>query len=403
MIFIIEKASKLSTIEKWEELKKIKDKEFEEIVKDFQAEVPKPFTLGSDKKSLNQKKEKLHEFTPEIMQNDEDIQDSPRMAINNLLEQQNTDNKVGTPLKDESSKGHHEIVSMLSNPNMLFNDASSIKYSIDNQNISNFSIPSITAEVVKAKFDTLDGMWYDLISAFVGDKYPTFIFVNKQVCSTFLDFQLEINDEVLNALAERVNQSQAYSLSSLSQVDPGKTKDAMKKLKAKKTIFSLSDTWHEKFCEAIQLDIVKLMEILSNYSLKQKDIVILKLYFSFMGRKYSGKHDNLFMRQTHRFLYENRHDIEDALDPILHFKFTNEVIVQVKTLLVSFLNQSFVDSEISDLSLFDAFTAIIIEALQYWDLIPAPEENAEVKEVKQQIDLIQKMKNHLSKIKAIIQ
>lgn len=185
------------------------------------------------------------------------------------------------------------------------------------------------------------------------------------MCSTFLDFQLEINDEVLNALAERVNQSQAYSLSSLSQVDPGKTKDAMKKLKAKKTIFSLSDTCHEKFCEAIQLDIVKLMEILSNYSLKQKDIVILKLYFSFMGRKYSSKHDNLFMRQTHRFLYDNRHDIEDALDPILHFKFTNEVIGQVKTLLVSFLNQSFVDSEISDLSLFDAFTAIIIEALQY--------------------------------------
>jgi len=109
------------------------------------------------------------------------------------------------------------------------------------------------------------------------------------------------------------------------------------------------------------------------------------------------------MRQTHRFLYDNRDDIEDALDPILHFKFTNDVIAQVKSLLGEFLNQSFVDAEISDLALFDAFTAIIIEALQYCDLIPVPEENEEVREVKQQIELIQRMKEHLSKLKSIVQ
>lgn len=144
------------------------------------------------------------------------------------------------------------------------------------------------------------------------------------------------------------------------------------------------------------------MEILSNYSLKQKDIVILKLYFSFMGRKYSGRHDNLFMRQTHRFLYENKNDIEDALDPILHFKFTNEVISQVKSLLNLFLNQSFIESEMTNLSIFDAFTAIIIEALQYCDLIPKYEDSSEVKEVKQQIELIQKMKLHHSRLKKIV-
>jgi len=85
-----------------------------------------------------------------------------------------------SPLKDESSKGHHEMVSLLSNPNMLFNDASSIKCSVDNQNMSNFSIPSITGEPFKATFDCLDGMCYDLISAFVGDKFPSFIFVNRK-------------------------------------------------------------------------------------------------------------------------------------------------------------------------------------------------------------------------------
>lgn len=86
-----------------------------------------------------------------------------------------------SPIQEDSSKEHHEIVSLISNPNMLFNDASSIKYSADNQNMSNFSIPSLAGEGSKARFDSLDGMCYDLISAFVGDKLPSFIFVNKKV------------------------------------------------------------------------------------------------------------------------------------------------------------------------------------------------------------------------------
>lgn len=95
--------------------------------------------------------------------------------------------------------------------------------------------------------------------------------------------------------------------------------------------------------------------------------------------------------------------IEDALDPTIHFKFSAEVISQVKTLLVSFLNQSFMDSEISNISLFDSLTAIIIEALQYWDLIPAPEETDELREIKQQVELIQNMKSQLLRIKEIIE
>lgn len=199
----------------------------------------------------------------------------------------------------------------------------------------------------------------------MGDKYPNFIFVNKRICNTFLNFQLEINDEVLGVLNDRVNHSTTYSIQSLSQAENMDPTETMKKLKKKKAIFSLTYNCHDKFLEAIQKDVPKLMEILSNYSLKNKDIVIMKLYFSFMGRKYSGRHDNLFMRQTHRFIYDNRDNVEDVLDPILHFKFTNDVMLQVKSLLGEFLNQSFIDSEISDLSLFDAFTAIIIEALQY--------------------------------------
>ena len=68
------------------------------------------------------------------------------------------ESKNSSPGKNDS-KGHQEIVSMLSNPNMLFNDASSIKYnSIDNQNMSNFSLPSLAGDIMKPSFDGLDGI-----------------------------------------------------------------------------------------------------------------------------------------------------------------------------------------------------------------------------------------------------
>lgn len=197
--------------------------------------------------------------------------------------------------------------------------------------------------------------------------------------------------------------SASYSLQSLSQTELTSPNQAVKSLQKKKSIFRLSEACHEKFRESIQSDMGPLMETLSNYQLNKKDIVIMKLYFSFMAKKYSNRHDNLFMRQTHRFLYDNRDDIEDALEPILNFKFTKEVMKEVKSLLGEFLDESFVESEISELPLFDSFTSIIIEALQYCDLIPKTNENEETRETRQQIELIQKMKDHLSKLKSIIQ
>ena len=53
----------------------------------------------------------------------------------------------------------------------------------------------------------------------------------------------------------------------------------------------------------------------SRYDLKPKDIVVLKLYFAFMGRRFSDKHNNLFMRQTYRFLFENKGRLWQTLDP----------------------------------------------------------------------------------------
>jgi len=226
----------------------------------------------SKNKEANVNPKKINRINKEIeikKSKESKAQKSPIKSSWQMLTPESQKSQEESPLKEESSKGHHEIVSLLSNPNMLFNDASSIKYSIDNQNMSNFSLPSLAGEGGKARFDSLDGICYDLIWAFVGDKFPTFIFVNKKVCTTFLDFQLEINDEVLNALNERVEMSASYSLQSLSNAEVTSPRETMKKLKKKKAIFSLTDTCHEKFCESIQTDITPLMESLSNYSLKK--------------------------------------------------------------------------------------------------------------------------------------
>ena len=91
-----------------------------------------------------------------------------------------------------------------------------------------FNFYSVPESDSKPRFECLDGVCYDLISLFIGEKLPSFIFVNKQVWRTFLEFQLEINDEVLNAFYERLNQSNLYSLSSLSHAESGSAKDTMK-------------------------------------------------------------------------------------------------------------------------------------------------------------------------------
>jgi hypothetical protein len=240
--YMNEVTSKLSTIEKNDDSKKYTDRDMEEIV----------YTMN-DKKSKKMSKPKIEKKNKKAnakFNNREEkkykVLESPlRSSYPTVVSPSKDTNKSSN--KGECDKGRQEIVPLMHNPNMLFNDASSIKYSIDNQNMSNFSLPSIAANANKPSFDNLDGMCYDLISAFVGDRFPQFIFANKKICNTFLDFQLEINDEVLSALNDRIDQSTTYSVQSLSYAENMNPSETMNKLKKKKAIFSLSDNCHDKF------------------------------------------------------------------------------------------------------------------------------------------------------------
>ena len=58
------------------------------------------------------------------------------------------------------------------------------------------------------------------------------------------------------------------------------------------------------------------------------------------------------------------------LDPDMRFKFDQVNTETIKTLLIGLNQDKFTNSEVSKLEIFDIFTNIIIEALQFLGFIP---------------------------------
>ena len=59
------------------------------------------------------------------------------------------------------------------------------------------------------------------------------------------------------------------------------------------------------------------------------------------------------------------------------------------------------NSEVSQLCIFDIFTNIIIEALQYLSFIPYSIEN-EIEEIEQTLNVSEQMKNYYIQLKSIV-
>lgn len=117
-----------------------------------------------------------------------------------------------------------------------------------------------------------------MIAAFVGGKLPSFIFVNKRILNSFAGYQIEVNGHVLQTLKERVTEIENLNI------------------KGEGT-FTISDEVYENYNNSIPSDIDKLIKLCKDKALKPKDIIVLKLYFTFMGKDYTqNKHTNSFMR-----------------------------------------------------------------------------------------------------------
>ncbi len=125
----------------------------------------------------------------------------------------------------------------------------------------------------------------------------------------------------------------------------------------------------------------KLSRALQENELGPKDIVILRLYFSFLGKNLSEKTGS-FVKQILKFFGENRNSLgkegahlELAMNAENHFIFTEPVKEKVKVLLITSSSEEFTQKKTSELAIFDVLTNILIEAMQFSNLIPYNVEN----------------------------
>lgn len=89
------------------------------------------------------------------------------------------------------------------------------------------------------------------------------------------------------------------------------------------------------------------------------------------------------------------------LDPDRWFEFSSINIEKIKELLIGLNQDKFMNSEVSQLCIFDIFTNIIIEALQYLSFIPYSIEN-EIEEIEQTLNVSEQMKNYYIQLKSIV-
>lgn len=89
------------------------------------------------------------------------------------------------------------------------------------------------------------------------------------------------------------------------------------------------------------------------------------------------------------------------MNPEKSFGFSGDNKERVKELLISFKTEQFANAEVSKLRLFDVFTNILIEALQFVGLIPYPVES-EIEEVTKAVDTYNEIKNNLIDFKNLV-
>ena len=105
-----------------------------------------------------------------------------------------------------------------------------------------------------------------------------------------------------------------------------------------------------------------------------KDVIILQLFFTFLGQHFSNKHGT-FVKQAAKYLSELKAagTLEFKLNPEGHFAFTEGIKKKVKELLIGSNEEQF--SSAAKLPIFDILTNILLEAMQFSGLIPHPLEN----------------------------
>ncbi|CAI2371570.1 unnamed protein product [Moneuplotes crassus] len=208
---------------------------------------------------------------------------------------------------------------------------------------SNFDSPSYQKGMVKSAV-MLPGKVLDKIMGYYGDRR-----IMNSLCRG-IKHKLKIHNDIET---QKIEFPKILSESSDNQENE---------------IFKISKSLRADYdSEWCRNDWESLVNAIQNSELSPKDLIVLNLYFTFMGIDLSF--ENL-QAELLRALEETRGRWYSEFDPDIKFTFNDNNVEKIRELLIGLNHENFVSSEVSQLGIFDVFTNIIIEALQFLEFIP---------------------------------
>lgn len=203
---------------------------------------------------------------------------------------------------------------------------------------SNFDTPK-RERPKKTTVLVLPGCALDIIMDYFGSS-TTMYLLSKGVFRKILSHKIAVHDAQRDILAQKLDN---YN-------------DELQYLKARDR-FTLSKNLREEYeSEPCREDWNKLIEVVKRRQLSPKDMVVLKLYFTFMGVELmntdtpsTNDDTEAFYEYLNKVFHDYGENLNHYLDPDSCFEFSHINIEKIKELLIGLNQDKFMNSEVSQL------------------------------------------------------
>eukprot|EP00826_Nyctotherus_ovalis_P061956 TRINITY_DN8880_c0_g1_i6.p1 TRINITY_DN8880_c0_g1~~TRINITY_DN8880_c0_g1_i6.p1 ORF type:complete len:215 (+),score=47.19 TRINITY_DN8880_c0_g1_i6:223-867(+) len=207
----------------------------------------------------------------------------------------------------------------------------------------------------------------------------SFVFCNKMILRHYSSWRVEELKVQLEKLQEEFNKIKEEAMNSYRE-----------------NRFRLSEVSRTDY-SALQ---AKDWEVLFNPKLDEiisaKDATILKLYFTFMGKKELAAKQEGFIKSCQQFFKDNKASIEKAMEPERTFDFSEATVKKIVELLLVLKSQATDIKGASNFLLFDTLASTVVDALKFAQLVPSMH-NSQLEEITRKINRRKRMKCQLEK------
>eukprot|EP00347_Sterkiella_histriomuscorum_P008793 403343729 len=262
---------------------------------------------------------------------------------------------------------------------------------------------SVRQKTMRTGFLKLPGPILALLGDFLNEKLPLFIFTNRISFKVSLQYQIEHYEH-----QRQIILSQVYSIYRELERMQNTSK------------FDLSPQSQEEYEALKHKDWEELILVCKKHGnkqeqiLRQKNIIILRLYLTFMGLDLAEELDDfVFLDQSADFMKDCGSQISEVMDPERSFIISDENKKRIKELLVNLQKEKLIEdesrSDVGDVSMsqetlngqnngakiLETFTNLLFEALQFVNIIP----NVLVQDMKSEMDELKKVSEAFNGIK----